>query len=208
MGNRIDLAGRVAVVTGGAQGIGRAIVEHFLESGAAVAIWDRDLALAQRVIGELESRGRIAAVAVDVVTASGRTAAIGTSERRAPIDPAWPGLARELARMNLSLNFYTQWYWKTDLHNLMHFLSLRADPHAQYEIRAYAEAMLQTMQRWVPLAHAAFLEYRMNAALISATGLAVIQRMLAGEAVDQPASGLSAREWRELMAVLKNPAAG
>src|SRR5712691_10296356 len=126
----------------------------------------------------------------------------------APRDPAWPGLARELARMNLSLNFYTQWYWKIDLYNLMHFLSLRADPHAQYEIRAYAEAMLQTMQRWVPLAHAAFLEYRMNAALISATGLAVIRRMLAGEAVDQAASGLSAREWRELMAVLKGSAAG
>jgi len=119
-----------------------------------------------------------------------------------PRDPSWPGLARELARMNLSLNFYTQWYWKTDLHNLMHFLSLRADPHAQYEIRAYADAMLDTLQRWVPLAHAAFLEYRMNAASISATGLKVIRRMLAGEAVDQKSSGLSPREWRELMEVL------
>jgi thymidylate synthase (FAD) len=119
-----------------------------------------------------------------------------------PTDPTWPGLARELARMNLSLNFYTQWYWKTDLHNLMHFLTLRADPHAQYEIRAYADAMIGTLQRWVPLAHAAFLEYRMNAATISATGLAVIRRMLAGEQLDQKASGLSPREWRELMAVL------
>src|SRR5271157_3932659 len=119
-----------------------------------------------------------------------------------PIDPSRPGLARELARMNLSLNFYTQWYWKTDLHNLMNFLSLRADPHAQYEIRAYAEAMLQTMQRWVPIAYDAFLEYRMNAASIAASGLGVIRRLLAGEAVDQAASGLSAREWRELMAVL------
>ena len=119
-----------------------------------------------------------------------------------PRDPTWPGLARELARMNLSLNFYTQWYWKTDLHNLMHFLTLRADPHAQYEIRAYADAMLDTLRRWVPLAHAAFLEYRMNAATISATGLTVIRRLLAGEQLDQKASGLSAREWRELMAVL------
>ena len=84
----------------------------------------------------------------------------------------------------------------------MHFLALRADPHAQYEIRAYAEAMLDTVKRWVPLAYEAFLEYRMNAATISATGLAVIRRMLAGEAVDQASSGLSAREWRELMAVL------
>ena len=117
-------------------------------------------------------------------------------------DPSWPGLARELARMNLSLNFYTQWYWKTDLHNLLHFLSLRADPHAQYEIRAYAETMLETVKRWVPMAYDAFLEYRMNAATISATGLAVIRRMLEGEAVDQPSSGLSPREWRELMTVL------
>jgi thymidylate synthase (FAD) len=120
-----------------------------------------------------------------------------------PIDPAQPGLARELARINLSLGFYTQWYWKTDLHNLMQFLSLRADPHAQYEIRAYAEAMLETLARWVPMAHAAFLEHRMNAATISATGLGVIRRLIRGEEVDQGSSGLSPREWRELMALLR-----
>ena len=123
----------------------------------------------------------------------------------APIDPASPGLARELARLNLTLGFYTQWYWKTDLHNLMHFLSLRADPHAQYEIRAYAEAMLGTLARWVPMTYAAFLEYRMNAALISATGLAVIRRLLSGETVAPETSGLSRREWRELMALLGRP---
>src|SRR5579862_4263601 len=77
------------------------------------------------------------------------------------IDEAKMGLARELARMVLPTNFYTQWYWKIDLHNLLHFLSLRADPHAQYEIRAYADVMVDTVKRWVPLAHAAFLEYRM-----------------------------------------------
>jgi thymidylate synthase (FAD) len=120
----------------------------------------------------------------------------------APIEQGRPGLARELARINLSLNFYTQWYWKINLHNLLHFLALRADPHAQYEIRAYAEVMLETLARWVPMAHAAFLEYRMNAATISASGLKVIRRMLAGEQVDQPSSGLSPREWRELMEVL------
>jgi thymidylate synthase (FAD) len=127
---------------------------------------------------------------------------LNEDETGTPRDPSWPGLARELARMNLSLNFYTQWYWKTDLHNLLHFLSLRADPHAQYEIRAYAEAMLDTVKRWVPLTHAAFLEYRLNAVTISASGLAVLRRMLEGESVDQPSSGLSPREWRELMAVL------
>src|SRR5260370_12719518 len=114
-----------------------------------------------------------------------------------PIDPAQPGLARELARINLSLGFYTQWYWKTDLHNLMHFLSLRADPHAQYEIRAYAEVMLETLARWVPMAHAAFLEYRMNAATISATGLAAIRPMIQGDPVDPPSSGLSAPHCRD-----------
>jgi thymidylate synthase (FAD) len=133
---------------------------------------------------------------------AGYAALLNESEGGAPSDPDRPGLARELARMNLSLNVYTQWYWKIDLHNLLHFLSLRADPHAQYEIRAYAEAMLETVNRWVPLAYAAFLEYRMNAATISATGLQVIRRLLAGEAVDQASSGLSPREWRELMAVL------
>jgi thymidylate synthase (FAD) len=112
------------------------------------------------------------------------------------------GLARELARINLSLNFYTQWYWKIDLHNLLHFLLLRADPHAQYEIRAYAKTMLDTLKRWVPMTYSAFLEYRMNAATISASGLTVIRRLLAGEEVEQPASGLSPREWRELMGVL------
>jgi thymidylate synthase (FAD) len=133
---------------------------------------------------------------------AGYAGLINEDEDGTPREPSWSGLARELARMNLSLNFYTQWYWKTDLHNLLHFLSLRADPHAQYEIRAYAEAMLDTVKRWVPAAHDAFLEYRMNAATISASGLGVIRRMLAGEAVDQAASGMSPREWRELMAVL------
>ncbi|MBM3517169.1 MAG: FAD-dependent thymidylate synthase [Alphaproteobacteria bacterium] len=123
-----------------------------------------------------------------------------------PADPARQGLARELARMNLTLNIYTQWYWKIDLHNLFHFLSLRADPNAQYEIRAYAEAMLETVKRWVPLAYEAFLEYRLGAALLSATGLKVVRRLLAGEALTQAESGLSPREWRELLALLGRPA--
>jgi thymidylate synthase (FAD) len=124
-----------------------------------------------------------------------------------PVDPDRHGLARELARIVLSTNIYTQWYWKIDLQNLFHFLSLRADPHAQYEIRAYAEAMLDTVRRWVPMAYAAFLEYRMNGASISATGLQVIRRLLARDAVDQASSGLNPREWRELMALLNGDAA-
>src|ERR1700738_1681351 len=124
-----------------------------------------------------------------------------------PIDPTRPGLSRELARINLSLGFYTQWYWKTDLHNLMRFLSLRADPHARREIRSYAAAMLNTLERWLPMTYAAFLEYRMNSALISATALAVIRRLLAGGGAAPATSGLPPREWRELMAVLGRPPA-
>jgi thymidylate synthase (FAD) len=117
-------------------------------------------------------------------------------------DPARRGLARELARMNLTLNTYTQWYWKTDLHNLFHFLELRTDAHAQYEIRAYAERMLETLAAWVPLAHRAFLDYRLGAATFSAPMLAVLRRMLAGEQVEQPGSGLSKREFSEMMTSL------
>ncbi|HEY0419579.1 MAG TPA: FAD-dependent thymidylate synthase [Acetobacteraceae bacterium] len=118
------------------------------------------------------------------------------------LDPARQGLARELARMNLTLNTYTQWYWKTDLHNLLGFLSLRADAHAQYEIRAYADAMLDMVRAWVPVTHQAFLDYRMGAVNFSAPMLAVLKRMLAGEAVEQKGSGLSKREWTEMMGAL------
>ncbi|GBQ22004.1 FAD-dependent thymidylate synthase [Acetobacter estunensis NRIC 0472] len=114
-----------------------------------------------------------------------------------------PGLARELARMNLTLNTYTQWYWKVDLHNLMHFLSLRIDPHAQYEIRAYAEIMLDILRAWVPVTAQAFTEYRVGAVTFSASMLAILRRMLAGETVTQADSGLSRREWDEFQAALR-----
>jgi thymidylate synthase (FAD) len=117
-------------------------------------------------------------------------------------DPQRQGLARELARMNLTLNTYTQWYWKTDLHNLFHFCALRADAHAQYEIRVYADAILDVVRDWVPAAHAAFADYRLGAVTLSAQMLGVLRRMLAGEVVEQPSSGLSKREWVEMMAAL------
>ena len=123
-----------------------------------------------------------------------------------PVDPGRDGLARELARMNLSLNFYTQWYWKIDLYNLMHFLSLRADEHAQYEIRVYAEVMLDTLERWVPQTFEAFTKYQMGGASLSSQGLKVVKHLIAGEAVSQEESGLSAREWRELMETLERDA--
>jgi thymidylate synthase (FAD) len=121
------------------------------------------------------------------------------------LDADRSGLARELGRMNLTLNTYTQWYWKIDLNNLLHFLSLRADPHAQYEIRVYADVMLDTVKRWVPAAHEAFLDYRLGGAALSASGLDVVRQMIDGKSVNQEASGLSKREWRELMIALGRP---
>jgi thymidylate synthase (FAD) len=112
------------------------------------------------------------------------------------------GLARELARMNLPANIYTQWYWKVDLHNLFHFLRLRADAHAQYEIRVYAEEMCKLVADWVPFAYRAFEDYRMGGATLSATALDCVRRMVAGEKVTQETSGMSKGEWREFEATL------
>jgi thymidylate synthase (FAD) len=118
------------------------------------------------------------------------------------IDEKKSGLARELARMNLTLNSYTQWYWKTDLLNLMNFLFLRGDSHAQYEIRVYAEKMLETVKKWVPITHAAFLDYRVGAAHLSSKGLKIVKSMINGNKVSYEDSGLSKREWNELMEIV------
>jgi thymidylate synthase (FAD) len=109
------------------------------------------------------------------------------------------GLARELARMNLTLNTYTQWYWKTDLLNLLNFLSLRADDHAQYEIRAYANVMIDCLKKWVPITYEAFMDYRVGGLELSSKGKSVISKMIKGESCDFENSKLSKREWNELM---------
>jgi len=115
------------------------------------------------------------------------------------IDENSVGLARELARMNLTLNTYTQWYWKTDLLNLMNFLRLRADNHAQYEIRAYADAMLDTLKKWVPITYDAFMDYRVGGTEVSEKGKIVLKKLINGEKISIEDSGLSKREWNELM---------
>ena len=115
------------------------------------------------------------------------------------IDKNNKGLARELARMNLTLNTYTQWYWKTDLLNLLNFLSLRADNHAQYEIRAYADVMIESLKKWVPVTFDAFMDYRVGGMELSAKGKSVIQKLIKGEKCDFDSSSLSKREWNELM---------
>ena len=125
-----------------------------------------------------------------------------------PVDPVAPQIARELARVNLTLNTYTQWYWKIDLHNLLHFLSLRIDPHAQYEIRVYAEAMAALVRAWVPLAWEAFEDYRLGGAFLSREEMSIVRAALAGGDLDALVgdSGLSGRERRELLDKLRGTA--
>lgn len=114
------------------------------------------------------------------------------------------GLARELARMNLPISVYTQWYWKTDLHNLLNFLELRGDPHAQYEIRAYALVIQRLVEAWTPMVWRAFRDYRLDSCTLSGPALQVLRRQLRGEDVTQESSGLSPREWREMQAALED----
>ncbi len=113
------------------------------------------------------------------------------------------GLAREIARINLTLNYYTEMYWKIDLHNLLHFLKLRSDDHAQYEIRAYAAEMIKIVKKWVPLTYNAFVEYCLESTSISKKGLDIVRRLIKGEKVTQEESGIGKREWNELVSVLK-----
>lgn len=108
------------------------------------------------------------------------------------------GVARELARAVLPVSFYTQWYWKSDLHNLLRFLELRMDAHAQWEIRQYAEVIAGMVERWVPQTWEAFRDFRLQRTELSAAATAVVRRWLAGEDIAQENSGLSRREWASL----------
>ena len=111
-------------------------------------------------------------------------------------------LSRELARINLTLNTYTQWYWKVDLHNFMHFLSLRADSHSQFEIRAYADILLELLKKWVPITYDAFCSYKLNSADLSAEALEVIKKFIKGKKVKRENTSLSQREWDELILLI------
>ena len=127
---------------------------------------------------------------------------LNESEEGNIIDVSKEGLARELARMNLTLSTYTQWYWKTDLHNLLNFLSLRADTHAQYEIRVYADAMMETLQRWCPITFQSFSDHRVEGVTFSGKAIKVVKKLISGVHINQEESGMSKREWRELMEVI------
>ena len=114
------------------------------------------------------------------------------------LDENKSGIARELARMNLTLNTYTQWYWKIDLNNLLHFLALRADDHAQYEIKVYADAMLDIVKKWVPITYNAFDDYRVGGTELSAKEVNFLRKLIKGEKPSFEEEGISKREWAEL----------
>lgn len=116
------------------------------------------------------------------------------------------GLAREVSRIVQPLNTYTEWYWKVDLHNLMHFLALRVDGHAQYEIRVFAEAIADIVKQWMPVTYEAFMDYRVGTKTLTKAEIAVTKRLIAGETkADIWNSGvnMSRREYRELMQTLE-----
>lgn len=117
------------------------------------------------------------------------------------------GVARELARQDLPLSNYTEWYWKIDLHNLLHFLSLRLHSHAQYEIRVYAEAMAKIVKVWVPHVWEAFEDYRLNGMFLSAGEIDLLKRLLEPNPgtftfENAAAHGISKREAREFASKL------
>jgi thymidylate synthase (FAD) len=88
------------------------------------------------------------------------------------------GVAREIARINLPLSSYTEWYWKIDLHNLFRFLKLRLDPHAQFEIRVYAEVIASILKQIVPISYEAFEDYLLNSVTFSYPELSLIKNVL------------------------------
>ncbi len=115
-------------------------------------------------------------------------------------------IARELARINLPLSLYTEWYWKIDLHNLFHFLRLRIDPHAQYEIRVYAEAMAEITKAIVPLAWEAFEDYMLKSERFSRLEMNVIKDFLPSEPFSKEfleSKGLKGREADEFVEKLR-----
>ena len=127
---------------------------------------------------------------------------LNESNKNSNYDPNRAGLSRELARINLTLNTYTQWYWKTNLHNFMNFLSLRSDSHSQYEIRVYSDVMMKVLKKWVPLSYEAFNDYRVSSSEFSKLSIDVIKKLISGKKINHKESGLSKREWLELMSSL------
>ena len=109
--------------------------------------------------------------------------------------------------MNLPINVMTQFYWQVNLWNLLNFLKLRAEPNAQYEIRAYAEVMLDYVRTWTPLTHEAFRDYMQDAVNLSGQAVSMLRKVLSGQKVSAEEEGLTRREVAELSETLPELAA-
>ncbi len=135
-------------------------------------------------------------------------ALLNMNDEGEPLDPAKLGLARELARSVLPVSYYTQWYWKSNLHNLLRFLLLRTDSHAQWEMRQYALQIAEIVRIWVPQTYEAFVDYQLGRLELSRAATVVVRRWLSGELISQAESGLSPREWTELHRMMGRPETG
>lgn len=111
-------------------------------------------------------------------------------------------LARELARMNITLNYYTQWVWKCDLRNLLHFIKLRMDPHAQLEIRRYAEELWRIVYAWVPAAATAFEEHQLYATHFSKVESEILRQIVNQDGIKEKIAHLKPRQQAAFLAKL------
>ncbi len=155
-------------------------------------------ARAEEIRGRLRREAEEAYALYEEMLGGADDAAPTAAEVGAPAGaPPVEGIARELARINLPVSFYTQWYWKIDLHNLLRFIALRADPHAQQEIQVYAQALAELTRRWVPDVYEAFVDYQLEGAALSRMEIAALRALLAGGEPDLAGLGMSAREQAE-----------
>jgi thymidylate synthase (FAD) len=115
------------------------------------------------------------------------------------IDAGGLGLSRELSRLNLNLNYYTEFYWKIDLHNLLNFIRLRFSKRSQYEFAVYAEVVFNILSHWCPLVCQSFKDCILNGINLSEHEILLMKRIVLGEEVIQSGSGLSFKEWKDLI---------
>jgi len=111
------------------------------------------------------------------------------------------GIAREIARGVLPVNMFTEWYWKIDLHNLLHFIKLRIHPHAQYEIRLYAEILAKIVEAWCPVTYNAFQEYVLDSVTLSKSQINVLKKLIDKSQIAK--TGLSKREETDLISIFE-----
>ena len=157
----------------------------------------------QSALNRQGSAGAVSAEAAERALAAWREGtALAYEQYQALLSDEDDAVAREVARIGLPVSHYTEWYWKVNLHNLLRFLELRMDSHAQYEIRVYAEAIGRIVAAWVPLTWASFLDQRFGSATVSAKALGVLRAELAGRDIDLEGAGMSRGDARELRETL------